>query len=541
MADEFSAASVEVAAILVSVLGKKRALAVLEPERPDKREYGVARAVDAIRNKFWDGIPTSMTDVEAEALLTRLDATPLVRAGRAQDFDDFVEEVYAAIVSGTAEAQAVEERKTAQAVTAGKFDPPAAPNSGDPVADLKELDAWKEALEAWRGSLTVEVARRFPRMPWEMFDEAKAETLKRAEAWLVAQMKSAADLEAAKAIVAKVKVVISGEVLRKGLVACPWAWDLVLADEYLVMSWDLHELPAPTPEAMARIPEGKILEWAQKAGAVWCGAELLRRHPMAEGQVTIVGKFRILPGGKVEEQVYDVPVQFQGKPLSTKPAAEGWFQTGKNQNRFFGPEFYQAYVRLSKAQRGAVGIDPKLFRYFNHHPQKGYPRFSFSVSAGAHDASFELPVWRPQEGKGWLAQRLDDLKAFVYDWHLPVPEEAFWLDVQVGTTAKGNPRLEPTRPGQQPVPAVLVYNEWSKTRAGRHGFGEIPPSAKEVSGSARIVWSATPSTAGLHHHAELLWIPKGGSITLDSGAVLAFDGEKVLSSAATGSDPSRES
>lgn len=542
MAEEFSVEAIEAGVTLVSVLGKKRALSVLDPERPGWRRYGFMGGVNAIRDRFWDAL-SSKSEAEANQLMARWDATTLGRAGRAQDFDEIIEEVYAAIVLGSAEAKAAEEQRIAQAIEAGQFNPPAVPRSDDPVSDLDALDGWKAELEAWRAGLTVAVVAKFPQQPWEMYKVAKVETLKRVETWLGEQLHGASDVTSALAVVTKVRYKIADEALRKALGQCPLVWDVVLADDNLVPTWNIGELPAPTEEAMARIPETKILEWAKDSGAKWPGAELLRRYPTMEGQVTVVGKFRILPSGKVEEQISAVPAEKQGKPLSAKPVAEGWFQTGQSHNCFFGAEFYQPYLRLSKAQRGSVNV-AQVTKQFNRHEQKGYPRFWFEVHAGGgRGSSFEMPVWRPTQGDGWLAQRLDDIKLFE-GWSLTVPENAYWLDVQVGQTAKGNPRLEPSRSGQAAMPAVFVHRTGGSMSHGRHGRDPSPEAAVKGSetGGARILWSAWAhsSGGGLSSHAELLWIPKGGSITLDSGAILTFDGEKVFSSAVVGSDPSRD-
>ncbi|MBI1908271.1 hypothetical protein HYS28_02550, partial [Candidatus Uhrbacteria bacterium] len=180
------------------------------------------------------------------------------------------------------------------------------------------------------------------------------------------------------------------------------------------------------------------------------------------------------------------------------------------------------------------------------HAEKGYPRFYFSVSAGRRYNTFDLPVWRPMQGDGWLVQRLDDIRT-LRQHGVSVPESAYWMDVQIGITQKGAPRLEPMRQGQKAIPAILTKRGEGAMSQGKWGWSNQVHSAVEKSeqGGSKIVWSTYVSSSGggVHRTFDLLLIAQGGSIGMSNGTAITFNGREIVKVAGgalpTQNDPSR--
>jgi hypothetical protein len=271
-------------------------------------------------------------------------------------------------------------------------------------------------------------------------------------------------------------------------------------------------------------------------------SEVSRRYPLSPSQVHLVEvqssrgemvRYAVYSGGEVKKLYSSSSFPERQGVYPTEPNAEGWWNRldGFDAGVWCTPNVYRALKRLEQANKGAAFITPKVVSNYGRHPERGYPRFYFKVSAGRRWNSFDLPVWRPGQGEGWLVERLDDI-TLLTEHKIAVPEAAYWMDVQLGQTAKGNPRLEPVRPGQKAVPAILTKRGEGAMSQGKWGWSNQTHSATKGSekGGSTIVWSTFVSSAGggVHRTFDLLWIAKGGSVGLDNGVAITFDGEKVV-------------
>ena len=356
-------------------------------------------------------------------------------------------------------------------------------------------------------------------------------------------------------------ITTSFEKLAQAVVATsPWPWALSVAWDGL--GWDMRgstsfyppTLP-PTPSDGEQLGNGWLLKKVSRDEKTPLRAEVCRRWPLSPNQANLVEvesgeettRYAVYPDGEVGRLYSDTVFPPAPGVYPTEPSPNGWWNRKKDGDGLWCDHaVYQALRRLERVTKGAVLITPEVASHYSRHPQKGYPRFYFEVSAGRRSSSFDLPVWRPQ-GEGWLAERLDDIH--LVKWHhVAVPEAAYWMDVQLGKTAKGNPRLEPVHPGQKATPAILLFTSEGAMSQGKWGWSGETHSATKGSekGGSKILWSTFVSSAGggVHRTADLLWVAKNGSVGLDNGVAITFDGREIVKVAGGGlnpaDDPTRE-
>jgi len=342
------------------------------------------------------------------------------------------------------------------------------------------------------------------------------------------------------------------ELAQAAIMRSPWPWSLYLEWKKLpyevTTGVSIYYAPTNPPTASdgGNISDDSLIRQltGHSGSRSPLVAEAVRRWPVASDEVRLVSKgdsslVAVYPDGKVEEvSPYHAPAGLareQALPgpgtYSAKPTPEGWWNRLERGGVWCPPDVYYALNRLEAADKGSVFITPDVVSDYGRHPERGYPRFYYKVSAGRRWSSFDLPVWRPREGEGWIVQRLDDI-LLLSQYGVVVPEAAYWMDVQLGQTAKGNPRLEPVRLDQEVVSAILTKRGEGAKSQGRWGWSAETHSAckgTEKSGS-RIVWSTFVSSAGggVHRTFDLLWITQSGSIGLDNGVAVTFDGEKIV-------------
>ena len=120
------------------------------------------------------------------------------------------------------------------------------------------------------------------------------------------------------------------------------------------------------------------------------------------------------------------------------------------------------------------------------------------------------------------------------------------MPILIGKTQAGRPRIDLAR-GQTQQATLVWFCEGAMSQ-GKWGWSrEItsPVDGSEKNGS-QILWQAFVSSAGggVHRNAALLWVTKGGSIGLQSGEAIGFDGTQVTRIAGghvePGQDPTRE-
>lgn len=335
----------------------------------------------------------------------------------------------------------------------------------------------------------------------------------------------------------------SEELARAAVAASPWPWSLYVAwdalgyDERAGVSIYAPNTPPTTSDA-SNLTDRWLLWKVAKSRESVLRSEVSRRYPLSPSQVHLVKvqssrektvRYAVYSDGEVKE-LYSSS-SFPGRPgvYPTESNVEGWWN--RDADVWCTPNVYRALKRLEQAAKGAAFITPEVVSNYGRHPERGYPRFYFKVSAGRRWTSFDLPVWRPGEGDGWLVERLDDI-TLLTEHKLAVPEAAYWMDVQLGQTAKGNRRLEPVRSDQKATPAILTKRGEGAMSHGKWGWSNQTHSAVKGSekGGSAIVWSTFVSSAGggLHRTFDLLWVAKGGSVGLDNGVAVTFDGQRIV-------------
>ena len=340
----------------------------------------------------------------------------------------------------------------------------------------------------------------------------------------------------------------SAELVRAAVGASPWPWSIYVEWETL----DFNErsgvsiyaplIPPTTSDASNLTDRWLLWKVSESREATLFYSEVRRRYPLLPSQVHLVEvqssrgetvRYAVYPEGEVKKLYSSSNFPDLPGVYPTEPNADGWWNRvdGFDADIWCTPNVYRALKRLESAVKGAVFITPEVVSNYGRHPERGYPRFYFRVSAGRRWDSFDLPVWRPCQGEGCLAERLDDI-LIVTQHKLSAPEPAYWMDVQLGRTAKGNPRLEPVGLGQKAVPAILTKRGEGAVSNGKWGWSNQTHSVTEGSekGGSAIVWSTFVSSAGggVHRTFDLLWITTGGSVGLDNGVAITFDGEKIV-------------
>ena len=521
---------------------------------------------------------TDGTGRSADALCVRveraLDVLPAARSKALRaEMDDLwarkgvptfcsrADQVRDAVNSGAVDAWIAHERDEATVAEATAIPKP---------EEGEDLEAYRGRLEMWSADKPAGVLKR---LGFDVCKHVEAERQRReAEANAEAQRKAVAERDELGAILGdnSFEAVCSGlkawTAMKKAagvylggyekqVLNSRWGWALYASTgEEIFGFYTPPEVP-PTPEAVALLEDLTIFKYASADGnfsrADVLRGEVVRRFPLQPGQVALVDggrdrenypiRYAISPDGEAQRARSSTTFPPASGTYPTTPDPKGWWNrlSGFDVGVWCGPAVYQALQRLERANRGAVLITPEVMGKFGRHAERGYPRFYFEVGAGRRRSSFDLPVWRPGQGEGWLAERLDDIKLLV-EHKLPVPENAYWMDVQIGVTTAGNPRLEPVRHGQVATPAICLFTSEGAMSQGKWGWSGKTHSAVSGSekGGSKILWSTFVSSAGggVHRTADLLWITRDGSVALTSGQAVTFDGEKIVKVAGGGLD-----
>lgn len=513
-----NASDIEFAAVLVAIFGPDEALEILQ-EAYDAN-YGFRGKMEDVRRAV-KGSQASSTLKEV-ALKAHL-----FGAYKAHVFHTALAATIAAIESGAAEEHLLAEHE-AQQGWGSTIVPPAMPETANPIADKAEVEKWIYAtLNPWWEGLDELVQRQAPKQLRQLQEEARALVNERLLIWFVLEMRNVSSFEEAKAFLTEVRYKVPEEIRNEGLKVCPFGWELV-ADESLYLFLP-PAMPDPSTQLASRLPLLALAKWAM-GGSVklpWLARELGKRFPMKENQVVPLEGYLIHPNGSVTEGSRYLSGPFLGQIVSSVPSPDGWFDV--KGLRWLDGKIFHAMERLKKVQRGKVDLS-NVIGGFGHHPKLGYPRLIFQLGAGSGRAGFEMPVWRPIQGEGWLAQQLEDIQ-LLQGAGIPVPADAYWMNVQVGKTKAGNPRLEPVFAGKEAVSAVLFYGSGSAMSQGRHGW--TPSRSRAQKGTeqngARVLWSGFASSrgGGVNSSADLVWLPEGSSVALSGGESITFDGTEV--------------
>jgi len=546
--------ALEWAVVGVELLGRERFIAAL-----DAGTRGSGADADGFERRIQVAMG-NLPKAKAEALQARMQDLWLNAKGRRAGVPTFcgnASTVLDAVCGGAYEAHKVAERAEAEA--AASLEVPK-PEEGE------DLDAYSTRLQAWSADKPAALLKRIGFDAWQSVnaERERRETEQKAakenrEAAERDELGTILGGNSFEAVVAGLNEFASRKLTEgvylgnfsEEILSSRWGWAIYVRRAELA-SFSFYSIPSqpPTPEAAALLNEEFILRQAAYERGAALKDVVCERWPLAAGQVALVesGKnedgsprrFAVYADGKVEK-LYS-STTFSAGVWPTNPDPKGWWHRteGTEKGTWCSPKVYQAVRRLETVRRGAVLLTTDVVEKYNRHPEKGYPRFYFEVGAGRRRSSIDIPVWRPQNDEGWLAERLDDIK-LVTAHRLTVPEAAYWMDVQIGQTGKGNPRLEPTRSGQTATPAIFLFTSEGAMSRGKWGWSNDVASAVKGSekGGSKILWSTFVSSSGggVHRSADLLWITRGGSIAMDNGQAVTFDGQQVVKIAGGGVDP----
>lgn len=520
---------------------------------------GTGRDADAFERKIQVALG-NLPKGKAESLQARMRDLWLNPKGRKVGVPTFcgnARVVLDAVRGGAYEAYQAAERAEAEA--AASLEVPK-PEEGE------DLDAYRGQLDVWASDKPAALLARIGFDAWQIVNtecqrrEAAEKSAKEArEAAERDELAAILGADSFESVVTGLKEFASRKSaegvylgnFNEVILGSRWGWTIYVRRAELP-EFCFYSAPTqpPTSEAASLLTDEFVLRQAGHDRGAALKDVVRVRWSLAATQVALVESGKDQDGSPRRFAVYSdgTVVRLYSSTIfavgtwPTMPDPKGWWHRteGSEKGTWCSPRVYQAVRRLETARRGAVLITPEVVSRYGRHPEKGYPRFYFEVGAGRRRSSIDIPVWRPQNGEGWLAERLDDIK-LVAVHHLPISEAAYWMDVTIGMTQRGNPRLEPNRAGQTATPAILVFTSESAMSNGKWGWSGETHSAVKGSekGGSKILWSTFVSSSGggVHRTADLLWITRGGSIAMDSGQAVTFDGEKVIKVAGGGVDP----
>ncbi|MBI2410472.1 MAG: hypothetical protein HYV32_01065 [Candidatus Kerfeldbacteria bacterium] len=346
-----------------------------------------------------------------------------------------------------------------------------------------------------------------------------------------------------------------------GSTRAPWALWISLRGFGNYEPIRVDGLPAElTEEDRNTITDGDLLNAAVINGNTALISEVGRRWPVAEGSVRLVEmgiynemdhkpvRYVVEAGGQLarfNDRVDSIDRLFKAGTWALKPNAQGWWQRVEKEGVLCDPDVFAALARLEGATKGNCFISPSIAAAYGRHPKLGYPRLAFGVSAGRHYDGTDLPIWRPGTGTGPLVERFQDI-ALLRRNFVAVPENAWWMPITIGTTQAGKPRIDQAR-GNEPLATLVWFCEGAMSQ-GRWGWNRriTAPVKDSEKGGSRVLWQTWVSSSGggVRRSAALLWVTKAGSIGLESGEAIGFNGDRVTRIAGghveAGDAPSRD-
>jgi len=419
--------------------------------------------------------------------------------------------------------------------------------------DGESADAYDARLREWEGDQVVAHLRHLGYDRYELVrthreaaevraERAKAERAKAAAAPMLDILRMATDGAAAARQVSEMYKSLSDSDLGLAYEAQPfvkraaetsrWPWTM---RALLSLGYVRPDMPpasaAVSPEDMASLPDSYVLA-ASAAEIAAITAEARKRFPHGPGQVFVLlgagedGRPAAVKDGIAQRVEYNAAAPPKSGAYPAAPAANGWW----GPKGWCGPELFRVVEALRAAKPGAVfiGVDGKFCR----HPQKAYGRFLWEIRAGGGRDSFELPVDET------IARRLDAV-ATLRAAGLDVPAAALWLDVDLGSTAAGRPKLVTARRAKR---AALVSVGATAMSQGRHGWtgSTAGASAAARGGDSKVLSSmhATSRGGGLSSARSVLWLVEGDSpIQAADGSGLIFDEVEGCKRIAIAADP----
>ena len=560
----------------IQLLGSKQLEKALESSLT-----GMGRDASAFEKRIegaLDQLPTSRANELRSYLFS------LFRGKGCPTFNSNARAVLDAIQSGAVDAWIEHEREQATQAEALTWPKP---------EEGEDLEDYGNRLRSWGADKPGALLKR---IQFEVYDIMRAERERRekiaAEAAKIAKKQAIAELhdglKVLKAGDEQAKLITDWLTLHKypskfsweyneldnmvsaaiGTTSAPWAlW--IRMGGYRQYSSDgalpVDGLPADmTPDDQREIIDSDLLRAALTSHKALTN-EVARRWPVQTGNVRLIeaGTFSEYGETKPARFVIEAdgtiarfnggyshsPRQFKAGMWPTAPQPKGWWQCMEEHNKtsglLCGPEVFTALTRLKQSPKGNCFISPAIAEAYSRHPQKGYPRLSFGVSAGRHRDGTELPIWRPGSESGPLMQRFEDI-ALLRQHSVEVPENAWWMPIAIGTTQAGKPRIDLAR--NHPQQATLVWFCEGAMSQGKWGWSRsiTSPIKGSEKGGSQLLWQTSVSSGGggIRRTAALLWVTQGGSIGLESGQAIGFDGEQVTRIAGgnvePGQDPSRD-
>lgn len=419
--------------------------------------------------------------------------------------------------------------------------------------DGETADAYDARLCEWEGEQVVAHLRHLGYNRYELVrahreaekvraERAKAERAKAAAAPMLDILRTATDgATAARQIEEMYKALSDSDlavahelqpIVKKAAETSRWPWTM---RALLNLGYVRPDMPpasaALSPEDAASLPDSYVLG-ALDIETAAITAEARKRFPHGPGQVFVLlgagedGRPVVIRDGITQRVEYNAAAPPKSGACPAEPAPGGWW----GPKGWCGPELFRVVEALRAAKPGAVfiGVDSKFCR----HPQKAYGRFLWEIKAGGGRDSFELPVDET------IARRLDAV-ATLRAAGLDVPPAALWLDVDLGSTAAGRPKLVTARRATR---AALVSVGATAMSQGRHGWmgSTAGASAAARGGDSEVLSSmhATSRGGGLSSARSVLWLVEGAApVQTGDGSGLVFDEVQGCKRIAIAADP----
>ncbi len=543
---------VESGAVILEVLGVKKALDVLGVERASERSYGYRRAQDALRRAVDLALQNGVIG-EAERLKERFGSTLLARSSSASDFDTAVEAAYEAVRCGAASRfirEAVKLREAAAALRPPEQErsmtPPPPPEWPEKEWEQKRAkDEYQQSLYAWAKQFThAQVSAAgidVPAAVARWFDKNRRATIKKREELLrkaLADFEETGDptpvLEYGKRFGDSTEFRTGDRARRILAHSKKWAWELVLrkfltpdkigfppSQEWLARQESLTTVLNLAVSAGQVPGEALFRKVVELSGKTLGGEEVLvvpskegLRAISAGGKSSPVRKWR-LPSGS--SSVGDDAVEDPCVVYSTTPSPRGWVALRPKGASLYGPGNFNALQVALTCKKGSMDVRGWLKNY-KRHPKAGFGLFDFWAVAGLKHQS-----------NGWisvddqLAERMDAILRLPDVGDAQYPDNIFFLSAEVGRVKKGED----------------VHGRW--TRWASHlrfaTTGEDTPSVAYLchlnrdsveGGSATFAEDLFEVTGGGATHLLVAILEEGQEVWLSSGLALRNEGGKVI-------------
>lgn len=537
---ELTQADIETGALLIEILGKKRAVQVLDAEMPLQRGYGYGRAQGTLQlavSKVLDHKPQR----EAQPLRSRFENCSLMSYSRARDFNDAISGVFAAVTTGASEAWMAEQKRLEKEVAAIQYpQPPEWPSNASEYQHQDAINAYIGILNEWSldysaaqlktmGFDAYRIAREWSEAQKKAEVEAKAKCMEE----VVAEFDRTGDFSTLNQVIVTEKL---GDSYTAGYVAKKhprYAWPCAVAGHIKIED---VEVAPPADWLAAQTDEKLLIRCAREAYYRYAGKkydyrpvfreQLLLAMPLTpdEHHVVVSDRLAIDKEGYIysltvkSSAAYPDPNNLPGQRVANTPHPDGWvtiraaneYGQTKVYATLYGPEHYRALETALRCKRGT--FDPRAWLSdFARHPEKGFGRFFFQRRSDRVMISVDDRLRERLELLAYLPDR-DDVS---------YPDNIWYLPARLSSKKPNGGHLVWDESSDRGFIAWKGEAHWQQL--SRRSIGDY--ISHRESGTA-AAWSMSASSARNTWTQVVALIGEGEELHLDSGMAYRYeDGE----------------